>query len=207
MLLLLTLACAVEPAADTATPDFSHDLNNGLEIVQGQGESGITPIPHRIIPVYVGPAPSGLSDPLWRQEVQVAFAQWEWAMQGRKRFEEVVDPDDAAVVLTFAEPTHREPCDQGFSETSLAHAFTWDSPCVAGVIHLNAGRRWVLNQSDAPDTFDLRYAVMHELGHVLGLGHHDGPGRLMSTSYAGPIHQLDEHERQDILAVLDGETP
>lgn len=203
--LMIALGCAEAPYSVTVLgPSFAHDLNN-LQQAAGSAGSTITPLPISEVSTWLGPAPDYLSEPLWRAEVRAGLDQWEWASQGRRTFHEVSVRSEAVLVLEFQDSEHSDSCDAGFSDTSLAHAFTWDSPCKAGVVHLNLDRRWVLNQSAEEESYDVRYVVMHEVGHVLGLGHDDGPGKVMSTEYAGPIHQLDQIEVAALEAVLSGD--
>jgi hypothetical protein len=70
----------------------------------------------------------------------------------------------------------------------LAHAFPPpplnDEP-MAGDIHLDASETWELGAG-----LDLFTVLLHEAGHVLGLGHSDDPQAVMYPSYSEPREHL-----------------
>jgi len=85
----------------------------------------------------------------------------------------------------------------------LAHAFGPYDISV-GNLHLDNAELWVTSGADNPPggtsaTIDLLSILVHEFGHVLGLGHPSGnAGDVMQPLYFGPLTTL---SADDILAV------
>ncbi|KAI3915481.1 hypothetical protein MKW92_030263 [Papaver armeniacum] len=70
----------------------------------------------------------------------------------------------------------------------LAHAF---APSI-GWCHFDADENWSTNPG--PREFDLETATIHEMGHVLGLGHSYEPNAIMYPSIPPGTEKRDLHE-------------
>lgn len=200
------LDAAAAPAPTAEAPwGYGSDLNNS--VFGGFGERGglvaiasVSMIPGEVLPVFVEPAPPTLAEQVWVAEVAAALRTWEHAFVeaglGARRFVRVNRREDARVVIGFRAADHADDCDIGFSrpDDTLGHAFEYAHACLAGEIHLNAGLTWVLNGATREGVYDVRTVVVHELGHLLGLGHVDRADHVMSPAYSGPRRGLAEDE-------------
>lgn len=204
-------ACGGDPDADAGglpptTPwpaSYAHDLS---EIGQSGAQVDIEPWKWTVISYAVVP---GNDDPLdreaFRAELRAALDEWSRVTEFKRQFYEEDDANSAQFIFAFKAPYHSETCDDGFTdgETTIAHAFTSNSPCLAGVVHLNAGLEWYTDGSNRFGTYDLRSALLHETGHLLGLPHIDTPGHIMYPEYVGVVRRLTDQEGADAIQVID----
>ncbi|GJN22235.1 hypothetical protein PR202_gb09785 [Eleusine coracana subsp. coracana] len=106
-----------------------------------------------------------------------AFARW--AAATNLRFTEAASGADADITIGFHAGAHGdgEPFDGPLG--TLAHAF---SP-TDGRFHLDAAEAWVadgdVSSSSSPVAVDLESVAVHEIGHLLGLGHSSVPDAIM----------------------------
>ncbi|MEM7158988.1 MAG: matrixin family metalloprotease [Myxococcota bacterium] len=209
---LLLLACAPESERgfieiEPHRASFAHDLRTSD--ADGGPARSITPWPAgEITFAFLGETP-GLDVYRFREEARAGLLEWQKATSRRVVFTEMEDPLQASVLISFRPGDHQGDRDCGDQFTNpaetVAHVFTYDQDCQAGVIHLNQDLDWVMNGSGAPGTYDVRYVILHEVGHLLGLPHHLEPGHIMHTDYMGAVRTLTEEEGQDAVAAL-GET-
>lgn len=203
-----TVACGdslIESADNGDVPSFAHDLS---AVSGGKGSPDIVPWPKGLITYAFDELNPSLPEGRFRLEVQAGFDEWSRVTENRVLFIEVAEPRSAQLVVGFRSGNHNgsESCLDQFSSPSqtIAHVFTYNRLCLAGAIHLNLDLAWVVDGSNIKGTYDVRYAILHEVGHVLGLGHIDEPGHIMHTEYIGVVRKLTEQEGQDAIAVLDG---
>jgi len=149
-----------------------------------------------------------LDEATYRNEVRAALDEWTRATDSRRIFHGIDDPRQAQVVFGFRRADHMgtAKCEDAFSggKLTIAHAFTFESTCLAGIIHLNQDLKWVMDGSNRKGTYDVRYAVLHEVGHILGLNHVNTPGNIMYADYVGVVRKLTDEESLAVIAVLDG---
>ncbi len=151
------------------------------------------------IPLQVS-GPFSLYD---RAKILRAVNEWNVALNGFKRFELVSDFADPAAGKYLAGKQVRQAwtitaVHGGQSKLfgpSVALAATQPVLDLGGSITVyvdRIGRR------------DLGGVVMHELGHVLGLGHHRDHDRLMSSQYTGTGQQCVDKEAVHAVAAKHG---
>jgi hypothetical protein len=134
-------------------------------------------------------------------EAREAFRTWE-AVSGL-HFNEVDRQDSANVIIGIqANPEGLAFTNVAPVKPSLA-ALTADgatrvSPIAQSLICLNPLQAWKIGLDGNNQTYDVRYALTHEIGHAIGLDHPGASGALMSFRYNEKIRGL---QSGDIEAV------
>ncbi|KAK0592603.1 hypothetical protein LWI29_022124 [Acer saccharum] len=127
-----------------------------------------------------------------------------WAQVTDFSFEEVAagGSDDADIVIGFHRGAHgdRNPFD-GFQGV-LAHSF----PPTSGTSHYDADEKWSSNSNPGLDELDLESVALHEIGHVLGLGHETGLREAVmypTISYGQTKRDLNDDDIQGIQTLYN----
>lgn len=122
---------------------------------------------------------------LVRSLIATAFALWENALDGRLEFHEMTvlegsagvrKPADVDIDILFAHGKHGD--DEAFDNVGGMVAHSGYPP--KGVLHLDADEMWSFDGSDG---VDLRYVIIHEIGHLLGLRHSRDKSSIMRKFY------------------------
>lgn len=58
------------------------------------------------------------------------------------------------------------------------------------LVCFNPDRRWKIGFDGNLEVYDLRYVLMHEIGHAIGLNHPRVPGQLMTHKYRETFREL-----------------
>ncbi len=108
-----------------------------------------------------------------------------WQDASSLEFEKVAH--NADITITFASTAQDDAVLFAESTNSLGHAFLPGTDR-AGEVRLDADANWTTGAD--PDGVDLSTAILHLLGHALGLEHALNPNAVMAPGYTGPATAL-----------------
>ncbi|KAK4489059.1 hypothetical protein RD792_004853 [Penstemon davidsonii] len=89
----------------------------------------------------------------------------EWANATPFRFFHVKQSSKAHIRISFLHGDHGDGLPFGTIKGGLAHAFGPND----GRVHFDADEKWASNGDK--NAYDIQFVGLHELGHILGLGH------------------------------------
>jgi hypothetical protein len=146
-------------------------------------------------------AGSRIDRTLFEREVESAFAEWSDAAD--VTFERSDEKTANILIGAQAIPTGR-----AFTNVSFAGPAMPGTPgaIVESVICLNPEQAWKIGFNGDLDTYDLRYTLMHEIGHALGLDHPGVPGVLMDFRYLESFSALQGGDRMGIASLYGPRT-
>jgi hypothetical protein len=127
-------------------------------------------------------------------EVRAAFALW--SVAANVRFEPAPDAASADILIgAQAEP-------RGRAFTNIEYE-TEGAPGIMrltrSLICLNPEERWKVGFDGNLEVYDLRYALLHEIGHAIGLDHPAIASQLMDFRY---LEQFRVPQQGDVLGVV-----
>lgn len=128
------------------------------------------------------------------RETAGAFTYWQSI--AAVDFEFTEDPSKADVLIGAQETP------QGIAFADVIHRPAGNmlqGEITRGLICLNTSARWKTGFDGDLKSYDLRYVLAHEIGHVLGLDHPSASGQLMSWRYDERTRDL---QRGDIRGMV-----
>ncbi|GMI69811.1 hypothetical protein like AT1G59970 [Hibiscus trionum] len=123
----------------------------------------------------------------------IADAFQKWAAVSPFKFTQA-QGGKANINLGFFPKNHG---DAPFRDITLAHAFSPQD----GRLHFNEKWNWALNKP-APDQIHLKSVAVHELGHIIGLGHSQVKDAVMFSAYSPGTIKTDL-DKDDIDGLKD----
>jgi hypothetical protein len=102
-----------------------------------------------------------------------------WASAAPLRFVERPDSGPAPSDANYAAAGHPQVRIGHHAATDLAHAFFPGQAGLSGDVHFDTGIPWTLGENN----WNLLEAMVHELGHALGLPHESGRLAVMNPMY------------------------
>lgn len=187
--------CAGAPASSGTLSEYRHLTLDGHLVKWGAPTLGAgAAISYAVVTVEThfagarncgGIAPVGgllqanrIARPLFDEELAAAFRGW--ASIANVAFRRT-DPA-AADILIGAETEPR-----GFAFTNVVYdrqaPGTGPRRIERSVICLNPAKAWKVGFDGNLDVYDLRYTLLHEIGHAIGLDHPTIQGQLMNFKY------------------------
>ncbi len=199
ILLLTSLACST--FASTSEPEYTYRYDN-LPEAGDEDESiskyrAISQWGKTNIAYYFINGTEKIGGATEQDLVNAAFAMW--ADQTPLTFNEVSDPDQADILIGWAEGEHGDGDSFDGPGDVLAHASypnPYDDRRV--FLHFDDSERWVNSETR---NVDLLTVAAHEIGHNLGLDHSSDPNALMYAAYAGPHRFLDEDDIAGVQSI------
>lgn len=111
----------------------------------------------------------------WRKQVVRACATW--TATGLVTLTAAPEGGKASVTLGWRRG-HHGACEPFSKDSAVAHS----GPVKPGTfVHFDAGRKWVGDAAHDRDGYSVYGTALHELGHVLGLGHSSADDAIMRT--------------------------
>lgn len=128
----------------------------------------------------------------------VADAFDKWASVSNFRFTQVQNAANANIVIGFGRRDHGDGHSFDGPGGTIAHAFAPKD----GRFHYDAEESWAVGAT--PNAFDLETIALHEIGHVLGLGHSMDENAIMFPSIGAGVRKgLNEDDIRGIKTLYN----
>ncbi len=119
------------------------------------------------------------------QEAAAAFRVWERA--AGLSFHEVDDPRDADIILG----AQGQPSGRAYANVSyVADQDEGVRAIEQALVCLNPDHEWKVGFDGDEDVYDIRYTLIHEIGHAIGLDHPGPSGQVMAFRYTEAFENL-----------------
>ncbi len=135
----------------------------------------------------------GLSMDAFTREAAAAFRVWEQA--AGLSFYEVSDAREADIILG----TQGEPRGKAFANVSYAPDPKEGVRAIdRSLVCLNPNHKWKIGFDGDEDVYDIRYTLIHEIGHAIGLDHPGPSGQVMGFRYTEAFEGLQNGDLRGI---------
>jgi len=119
------------------------------------------------------------------REAAAAFAVWERAAD--LSFHQVDDVQSADIILG----AQGQPLGSAFANVSYVHDGKGDVRGIdQALVCLNPDQKWKVGFGGDKDVYDIRYTLIHEIGHAIGLDHPGPTGQVMGYRYTEAFPEL-----------------
>jgi len=127
----------------------------------------------------------GLPRETLARETAAAFRVWERA--AGLSFHEVADARDADIILGG----QGQPRGRAFTNVTYAPEPDEDVRAIdQALVCLNPDHEWKVGFDGDTDVYDIRYTLVHEIGHAIGLDHPGASGQVMGFRYTENFAEL-----------------
>jgi len=126
-----------------------------------------------------------LSLDVLEREAAAAFKAWEGAAD--LSFHKVEDAQEADIVIG----AQGEPVGRAFANVAYGSEAKGNiRPIQEALVCLNPEKKWKIGFDGNTDVYDLRYTLIHEIGHAIGLDHPGPEGQIMAFRYTEAFAHL-----------------
>jgi hypothetical protein len=126
-----------------------------------------------------------------QREAAAAFRQWEQI--AGVSFREVGDPGDADIIIG----SQARPRGRAFANVTYAPGAVDRVKAIEqALVCLNPEYAWKIGFDGDTDVYDIRYTLMHEIGHAIGLDHPGPSGQVMGFRYQEGFDHLQPGDRR-----------
>lgn len=139
-------------------------------------------------------ARNGIDRRVFDGELKAALAMWSGAADIVFR----PGPAEDANILIGAET---EPRGRAFTNVAYGAGAGDARPITRSLVCLNPERRWKVGFDGDLDIYDLRYTLLHEIGHAIGLDHPGAKGEVMDFRYREAFRTLQPGDVAGIAAL------
>jgi len=141
-------------------------------------------------------ARSGIDTAVYQAEAAKAFDAW--SAVADIEFHEVSDPEAADILIG----AQAKPIGRAFTNVSYTRATpSAVRPLEKSLICLNPEQPWKVGFDGDLNVYDLRYTLMHEIGHAIGLDHPDTTSQVMSYRYEERFETLQPGDIRGAVAL------
>lgn len=131
-----------------------------------------------LVPLSDLAARNGISEATIDAETAAAFRAWEAAAD--ITFTAVDDPEQADILIG----AQSRPVGRAYANVTYQPGISNGVKAIdQSLVCLNPEQRWKVGFDGDTEVYDLRYTLVHEIGHAIGLDHPGPYGQIMSFGY------------------------
>ena len=136
---------------------------------------------------------NGISGATLHAETAAAFRAWEAA--ANITFTRVDNPEHADILIG----AQGQPVGRAYADvTYLPGSSDGVRAIEQALVCLNPHQRWKVGFDGDVEVYDMRYTLVHEIGHAIGLDHAGPHGQVMSFKYSEEYSELQPGDFQGV---------